>query len=169
MSSSSGLIYLVSAQNETMLLHRFPVKCVPNQDTKVSEKNSMTIMVSSYRRSIDPVYQKMVCHQISQGVLDEYVSMMIVSLVNNGKHFCKVAMLPLSKSLTLFINSCYLGTSTTACKESIQSKLSEFEVDAKYKDAWEVGLQLLGKPLTARLILISEFLIKIFYDWLKQD
>ena len=69
-----------------MLLHRFPVKCVPDQNTKISHGNSMTIMVSLYRRSIDPVYQKMVCHQISQGVLDDYVSMMISSLVNNGKY-----------------------------------------------------------------------------------
>ena len=71
-----------------MLLHRFAVQCVPDQKVNSSKKssaNAMSIMVSLYRRSVDATYQKMICQKIEEGVLDEYVTMMIVSLVNNGK------------------------------------------------------------------------------------
>ena len=50
-----------------------------------------------------------------------------------------------------FMTGCFLGAPAGVCKESIQSRLSEFKIDAKYKEAWKAGLQLLGKPLSARL------------------
>ena len=68
-----------------MLLHRFAVQCVPDQQVQPPNKSHVTVTVSLYRRSVDPAYQTMVCQQIAEGVLDEYVTMMIVSLVNNGK------------------------------------------------------------------------------------
>ena len=76
-----------------MLLHRFAVQCVPDQKvnlSKTSSVNAMSIMVSLYRRSVDATYQKMVCQKIEEGDLDEYVTMMIVSLVNNGKFMIRV-------------------------------------------------------------------------------
>ena len=36
-------------------------------------------------------------------------------------------------------------------KEAVQTVIQDFAVDNKYAEIWEYGLQLLGKPLTARL------------------
>ena len=43
------------------------------------------------------------------------------------------------------------GPGKRAKKEAVQTVMSEFPVDAKYAEIWEYGLELLGRPLTARL------------------
>ena len=48
-------------------------------------KNTMSILVSLYRKNVDQNYQKLVCNQIAAGKMDEYVCMMIVCLVNGGE------------------------------------------------------------------------------------
>ena len=66
-----------------MLLHRFPVQLVP--DTKTRTKQKMSILVSMYRKSVDDAYRKLICQHVDDGKMDDYVSMMIVNLVNKGK------------------------------------------------------------------------------------
>lgn len=67
-----------------MLLHRFEVQVVPNQSPRTPRNSTMSVMVSFYRKNVDPMYQNLICQKISTGELDDYVSMMIISLVNNG-------------------------------------------------------------------------------------
>ena len=44
-----------------------------------------------------------------------------------------------------------LGAHTPSAKEHIQTSTANFPIEEKYQDAWDYGLQLLGRPLTARL------------------
>ena len=67
-----------------MLLHRFPIKVIDSESTEQS-KDSMSVLVSLYRKNVDTNYQQLVCKQIAEGKLDRYVCMMIICLVNNGK------------------------------------------------------------------------------------
>ena len=66
-----------------MLLHRFPVQLTPDTTPKRPQK-AMSIMVSLYRKSVDDQYKQMICHQITEGKMDQYVAMMIICLVNQG-------------------------------------------------------------------------------------
>ena len=45
----------------------------------------------------------------------------------------------------------FSGRPTVSNKDAIQTNLSEFKVEAQFQEAWATGLQLLGKPLSARL------------------
>ena len=67
-----------------MLLHRFPV-CLTPEITATEAKKTMSIIVSLYRKNVDDSYRQMVCKQIADGKLDNYVGMMIVNVVNQGR------------------------------------------------------------------------------------
>ena len=45
----------------------------------------------------------------------------------------------------------FVGQHEATPKEHIQTTTSEFPVDPKYQSAWNYGLELLGRPLSARL------------------
>ena len=68
-----------------MLLHRFPVCLTPEIATAEANK-TMSIIVSLYRKNVDNSYRQLICKQIAEGKLDDYVGMMIVNVVNQGKN-----------------------------------------------------------------------------------
>lgn len=74
-----------------MLLHRFPVK-VTDSGASVQAKNTMSILVSMYRRNVDTNYQNLIRTHIADGKLDQYVCMMIVCLVNGGTKYSLAAL-----------------------------------------------------------------------------
>ena len=61
------------------------VSGLPKKASKQQKTQKLPIMVSLYRRSVDSAYKQMVCKRIDDGELDDYITMMIISLVNNGK------------------------------------------------------------------------------------
>ena len=67
-----------------MLLHRFPIQVTPDAPQEGATQ-SMTILVSLYRRSVDQSYRRLICQQIEEGKMDAYISMMITNLVSTGK------------------------------------------------------------------------------------
>ena len=73
-----------------MLLHRFPIKVIPDADAAKKSANSMSVLVSLYRKNVDVNYQNLVCKKIAEGKLDSYICMMIVCLVNNGECVNKI-------------------------------------------------------------------------------
>ena len=40
--------------------------------------------------------------------------------------------------------------------QAVQTEIRDFVVDPIYKETWQAGLELLGKPLTARLTTFSQ-------------
>ena len=68
-----------------MLLHRFPVQVVPDEQAGRKTQQKMTILVSLYRKSVDEAYRRLICQHVDEGRMAEYVGMMVVKLVNNGK------------------------------------------------------------------------------------
>ena len=61
-----------------MLLHRFPISVVPNTPADILEgPRSITMTVSFYRRTVDPIYQAMIARQVTEGQWDDYVQMML--------------------------------------------------------------------------------------------
>ena len=67
-------------------MHRFPIKVTDSESDSTNQtKDSMSILVSLYRKNVDTNYQQLVCKQIAEGRLDRYVCMMIICLVNNGE------------------------------------------------------------------------------------
>ena len=65
-----------------MLLCRFPTKIIPNQP--VDSKQEIPIVISMYRRNVDTAYQRMVMEKIDNGHLDQYVKMIISSILYTG-------------------------------------------------------------------------------------
>ena len=63
-----------------MLLHRFPIEVAPELP-KCSE--TISIMVSFYRKSVDPVYQSMVVKKVAQGELDDYIHMILSTVLKS--------------------------------------------------------------------------------------
>ena len=71
-----------------MLLCRFPTKVVPNKAAKAGEE--IPIVISMYRQNVDTSYQRMVMKRIDDGHLDQYIKMIISSMLYTGKYplFC---------------------------------------------------------------------------------
>ena len=44
-----------------------------------------------------------------------------------------------------------LGEPAAACREAIQTKISEFRIEARFEKTWQLVLEMLGKPISARL------------------
>lgn len=65
-----------------MLLCRFPTKIIPNEQTRSTEE--IPVIISMYRRNVDATYQKMVMERIDSGNLDQYVKMIITSMLYTG-------------------------------------------------------------------------------------
>ena len=68
---------------QSMLLSRFPVAVKPNQSAKKAQ--TIDILVSYYRQSVDPVYQSTINKKIDSGLYDRYVAMMLHLLLDTGK------------------------------------------------------------------------------------
>ena len=68
-----------------MLLCRFPIAVKP--EVSASKTQTITVMVSYYRQSVDPVYQSTINKKIEAGTYDRYVAMMLHLLLDTGKKF----------------------------------------------------------------------------------
>ena len=70
-----------------MLLCRFPIAVKP--ELSATKAQTVTVMVSYYRRSVDPAYQRTISQKIEAGTYDRYVAMMLHLLLDTGKfsHF----------------------------------------------------------------------------------
>ena len=65
-----------------MLLHRVPI-AVTRDNKETGE--SVNLIVSFYRRSIDPGYQRMMAQKIDAGQFNEYIRMMLLNMLKSGK------------------------------------------------------------------------------------
>ena len=65
-----------------MLLCRFPISVKPN--LSAAKTQTITVMVSYYRQSIDPVYQSTIYKKVESGLYDRYVAMMLHLLLDTG-------------------------------------------------------------------------------------
>ena len=108
--------------------------------------SKVSVLVSMYRKNVDINYQRLVCRKITEGKLDSYVCMMIVCLVNNGK-----LNIGLKEITHTNFTICIVGTHIPSQKEHVQATTTDFPVEEKYQAAWDDGLELLGRPLSARL------------------
>lgn len=66
-----------------MLLCRFPISVKPN--LSAAKPQTITVMVSYYRQSVDPVYQSTINEKVESGLYDRYVAMMLHLLLDTGK------------------------------------------------------------------------------------
>ena len=66
-----------------MLLCRFPTKIVPTKTARSGEE--IPIIISMYRRNVDTTYQRMVMDRIDNGHLDQYIKMIISSMLYTGE------------------------------------------------------------------------------------
>ena len=67
-----------------MLLCRFPIAVKP--ELSAMKAQTITVMVSYYRQSVDRVYQRTINQKIDAGTYDRYVAMMLHLLLDTGKH-----------------------------------------------------------------------------------
>ena len=65
-----------------MLLCRFPTSIVPNKPSGPAQE--IPVIISMYRRNVDTNYQNMVMKKIDSGHLDQYIKMIISSMLCTG-------------------------------------------------------------------------------------
>ena len=69
-----------------MLLHRFPITVVPDMPSNLLDgPQSITMTVSFYRRTVDPIYQTMIARQVIEGQWDAYVQMLLRMVLQSRK------------------------------------------------------------------------------------
>ena len=89
-----------------MLLHRFPIKVMPNMEP-TTKSEGIGIHVSLYRKSVDPIYQNMVIRKVNQGELDDYIQMVLTTILKSGKLKCIFVTLRTPPSAVKIVTSVF--------------------------------------------------------------
>ena len=107
----------------------------------------------------------MVAKKVAQGDLDEYIHMILCTVLKSCTYFYVLFLTFYVHVHSIFFlltfQFFFLADYNPQYVRAYQTEVSHFAIDAQFMPAWTVGLELLGRPMTARL---TSFEKKQFLD-----